>query len=110
MFLMCMAIGRPYATILWYKDGTEITNGSLTSIYNEQFQSSDLFFTSSILEVCSVGPENSGSYSCVANNFAGNDSMEFEVQVQRGKLERIHHTHKVILVNLFCLIFQLWSV
>ena len=91
MFMICIAIGRPYATILWYKDGTEITNGSLISIYNEQFEGSGLLFTSSILEVCRVGPENSGSYSCVASNFAGNDSIEFEVQ---GKLERTYHIHK----------------
>ena len=93
--LVCTATGRPYATIQWYKDGTEITNGSLTSIYNEQFDGNGLLFTSSILEVCSVGPDDRGTYSCVASNFAGNDSVDFEVQVQAGKFKRICHTQNI---------------
>ena len=85
--LVCTATGRPFAMIQWYKDGMEITNDSLITIYNEQFEGNGLMFTTSILEVCSVGSENSGTYSCVASNLAGNDSVEFEVQVQRGRFE-----------------------
>ena len=83
--LVCTATGRPFATIQWYKDGIELTNGSLTSIYNEQFEGNGLLFTTSILEVCSVGSEDSGTYSCIASNFVGNDSVEFDVLVQLGK-------------------------
>ena len=79
----CSASGRPYPTIQWYKDGVMLTNDSqLTSIYNEEFENSGLLFTSSILELCGVGEDDSGTYSCVASNLAGNDTMEFEVQVQ----------------------------
>ena len=83
--LACTATAKPFATIQWYKDGIELTNGSLTSIYNEQFEGNGLLFTTSILEVCSVGSEDSGTYSCVASNFVGNDSVEFDVLVQQGK-------------------------
>ena len=84
--LVCTATGRPYPMIQWYKDGVLITNdtSSLTSIYNEQSESNDLLFTSSILEVCSVGADSSGTYSCLALNSAGNDSVEFEVEVTLG--------------------------
>ena len=93
LLMVCViTTGYPYTSIMWYKDGNEITNNSLTSIYNEQFEGNGLLFTSSILEVCSVGPENSGSYSCVASNHAGNDSREFELKIQRGELEIIKHT------------------
>ena len=82
--LACTATGRPYPTIQWYKDGVLITNDSLTSIYNEEVENNGLLFTTSILEVCSVGSENIGSYSCVAGNSAGNDSFDFDVQVMLG--------------------------
>ena len=83
---VCTATGRPYPMIQWYKDGVLITNdtSSLTSIYNEQSESNELLFTSSILEVCSVGADSSGTYSCLALNSAGNDSVEFEVEVTLG--------------------------
>ena len=84
--LVCTATGRPVPMIQWYKDGVLITNdtSSLTSIYNEEFESNSLLFVSSILEVCSVGAENRGTYSCQALNAAGNDSVEFEVQITLG--------------------------
>ena len=84
--LVCTATGRPYPMIQWYKDGVLITNdtSSLTSIYNEEFDNNGLLFTSSILEVCSVGADSRGTYSCQALNTAGNDSVEFEVQVTLG--------------------------
>ena len=84
--LVCTATGRPYPMIQWYKDGVLITNetSSLTSIYNEEFENNGLLFTSSILEMCSVGADNRGTYSCLALNAAGNDSAEFDVQVMLG--------------------------
>ena len=84
--LVCTATGRPSPMIQWYKDGVLITNdtSSLTSIYNEEFENNGLLFTSSILEVCSVGADSRGTYSCLALNAAGNDSVEFEVQVMLG--------------------------
>ena len=91
--LVCTATGRPYATIQWYRDGQEITNDSLTSVHNEQVKNSGLLFTSSILELYSVGPDDHDTYSCVASNFAGNDSVELKLQVRAGTLERIYHAH-----------------
>lgn len=82
--LACTATGRPYPTIQWYKDGVLLTNESLTTIYNEEIEQNGLFFTTSILEVCSVGADDRGTYSCVAENPAGNDTSEFEIQVMLG--------------------------
>ena len=83
--LACTASGRPYPTIQWYKDGVLLTNESLTSVYNEEFESNGLLFTSSILELCSVDEDDIGTYSCQASNSAGNDSIEFNIDVKLGK-------------------------
>ena len=80
----CTATGRPYPTIQWYRDGLLLTNESLTTIYSEEVEQNGLLFTTSILEVCTVGADDIGTYSCVASNSAGNDSFEFEVQVTLG--------------------------
>ena len=82
VMLACTALGVP--SIQWYKDGLLLMNESLIAIYNEEFENSDLLFTMSILELCSVGGDDEGTYSCQATNSAGNTSVEFEVQVMLG--------------------------
>ena len=59
-------------------------NQNLSSIYSEQIENSGMLFTLSILELCSVEVDDSGTYSCQAVNSAGNDSVEFDVRVQQG--------------------------
>ena len=88
--LACTATGRPYPTIQWYRDGILLTNESLTTIYNEEVEENGLLFTTSILEVCSVGADDRGTYSCVASNSAGNDTREFEIQVTLGMHTFVH--------------------
>ena len=83
--LACTATGRPYPTVQWYKDGVLLTNESLTTIYNEEFEENGLLFTTSILEVCSVSADDRGSYRCVASNSVGNDSFDFDIQVMLGR-------------------------
>ena len=82
--LACSATGLPRPSIQWYKDGVLLMNESLTSIYTEEFENNGLLFTTSILELCSVGGDDVGTYSCQATNNIGNDSVEFEVQVMLG--------------------------
>ena len=84
MAIACTATGRPYPTIQWYKDGVLLTNKSLTTIYNDKVEQNSLLFTTSILEVWSVGADDRGTYSCVAENPAGNDTSEFDIQVMLG--------------------------
>ena len=89
--LACTASGVPYPTVQWYKDGVLLTNDSLTTIYNDEFDRDELQFTSSILELCSVNEDDIGTYSCLASNSAGNDSIEFDVQVRLGTLVQRKH-------------------
>ena len=84
--LVCIAVGVPYPSIQWYKDDELITwNGSLTSVYDETSEHSTLLFTTSILELCSLNGNDTGTYSCIAMNEAGNSSTTVDIQINLGK-------------------------
>ena len=86
VFLVCIAVGVLYPSIQWYKDDELITrNGSLTSVYDETSKHSTLLFTTSILELCSLNSNDTGTYSCIATNEAGNSSTTFDIQINPGK-------------------------
>ena len=85
-YLVCIAVGVSYPSIHWYKDDELITrNGSLTSVYDETSEHDTLLFTTSILELCSLKGNDTGTYSCIAMNEAGNSSTTFDVQINPGK-------------------------
>ena len=84
-YLVCISVGVPYPSIQWYKGDEQITNGSLTLIHEETSECNTLLFTSSILQLCSVDDEDTGTYSCFAVNKVGNASVEFEIQITSSK-------------------------
>ena len=55
-------------------------NGSLLTIYPKEFEN----VTLSMLELCGLAVNDSGTYSCQATNSAGNASVEFEIIVLPG--------------------------
>ena len=62
-----------------------LVNWSSINIYNfEESEHSNL--TESVLELCGVAVNDSGNYSCQADNIAGNFSVEFEVMVMPGMI------------------------
>ena len=82
-YLVCVAVGVPHPSIQWYKDDKLITQNG--SVYDETSEHGTLLFTTSILQLCSVSSNDTGNYSCLTVNEAGNSSTEFEIQVNPGK-------------------------
>ena len=84
MIAACVGTGFPQPNISWYLDGSPLENSSRFIIYEEVMEVSGITFIQSFLEVCSVRADDHGTYSCVASNFASNDSVQFKVQVRLG--------------------------
>ena len=93
MIAACGGTGFPQPSIFWSLNGSLLENSSRLTIYEEMMEVSGIIFVLSFLEVCSVSADDHGTYSCVASNFASNDSALFKVQVRPGTLLLISLTN-----------------
>ena len=84
----CVAFGVPLPTIMWSQGGVILTNDTDTriTIYSEQMEERGLVFFKSVLEICSAAEDDSGQYSCTAENEVGNDTAVFELDVSAVSL------------------------
>ena len=82
--LHCSASGVPRPSFIWYKDDSLLMNDSLSLIINEESEINGVIHTVSNLFLNSADVFDIGIYVCLATNFAGNVSAEFEVQVNAG--------------------------
>ena len=74
-----------------------VKNGSLS------FESSvnGVLYTTSTLSLCSVDEFDIGTYTCLATNSVGNDSVEIEIQVNTGEsllslIDSIKHLYQSV--------------
>ncbi|XP_061490015.1 hemicentin-1 isoform X5 [Rhineura floridana] len=70
--LECEAHAIPAAGIRWYKDGQPITSDDHITIRA----------SGRILQIKATQISDTGRYSCVASNIAGEDELEFDVNIQ----------------------------
>ena len=66
--LFCAGRGSPYTEIFWTRNEVTLTNTSLTSTYHEEILQGGRTFTLSVLQLCSVGFADAGTYTCVVSN------------------------------------------
>ena len=88
VLLTCVATSREAdrtVGISWERDSEIVTNSSNSSttvrVYEETIEERGVVFTSSILELCYVGFEEEGRYSCVARDDIGVASADFTLSV-----------------------------
>ena len=82
VLLTCVAYGALPLNISWSREGSVLMNDSQRiTIYEEQFEENGITFTQSILQICSTQIDDSGVYSCSADNRAGNSRSTFELLV-----------------------------
>ncbi|KAF2885739.1 hypothetical protein ILUMI_20443 [Ignelater luminosus] len=80
--LLCCLSGRPFPTVKWYKDKRELSK------YEYSMTHSDGVVT---MEIVGCKPEDSGKYTCVANNKHGQDETSCIVIVE-GETSTVEQT------------------
>ena len=82
VLLTCVANGDLPLSISWSREGTVLLNDSQRiTIYEEEIEEGGITFVQSVLQICSAETDDAGSYSCNADNTAGNDTANFELTV-----------------------------
>ena len=76
VLMACVATGFPLPEITWSRNGVPLdpTSSDLINVYSQTVSELGLNFTESILEICGVGVDDIGSFSCTATSGAGSDT------------------------------------
>ncbi len=83
--LICVGFGQPRADITWSRDGQEISNRSLVTIYEEDLAQGGRVFKQSFLQLCSLRMSDSGVYTCSVSNGLSSVNSSVELSVS-GRL------------------------
>ena len=82
----CTATGIPAPSIIWYRNSTDLSSSSDPRIEvgspSQQLLSSGVYQVTQTLIITNTADSDSGNYSCVGNNTAGNDTVQFQLIVQ----------------------------
>ena len=84
----CTATGIPAPTISWYRNGTELSGDSRITLSSHTAQSlvqgdgGMVYSVSRSLMLADTRDDDSDTYTCIADNIAGNDTQDFELVVQ----------------------------
>ena len=84
---VCVGYGKDEVpSIQWKYNGNILTNGTLSAVtYEVQSTENNLVFIESILTLCNVGVNNTGNYSCTANNSFGDAESTFTLNVKPNR-------------------------
>ena len=66
--LFCMANGPPDLQVTWSRNGADIMNDTLISIYEEEVPYGGKLFKQSFLELCSLQSSDAGNYVCTVSD------------------------------------------
>ncbi len=110
--LICVGFGQPRADITWTRDGQEISNRSLVTIYEEDLAQGGRVFKQSFLQLCSLRMSDSGVYTCSVSNGLSSVNSSVELSVS-GRLifwivfcVKLHHSAIAYLREIFHLAFR----
>ena len=66
--LLCVGYGQNGVQITWSRNGENITNTSLITIYEEEVTFGGRIFKHSFLEICSTQVLDGGNFVCTVND------------------------------------------
>ncbi|XP_060630493.2 hemicentin-1 isoform X1 [Anolis sagrei] len=97
--LVCLADGTPTPQIAWLKDGQPLNLGSRMTLENQQMG----------LHIAKTEPDDTGSYTCIASNEAGEDNKHFTLKILEPPcINGSGHPEEILIVinnplELFCI-------
>ena len=94
---MCVAYGYPVPSLTWDRDGTPLSNGSRSTIYEEQVVANGVTFAQSILVICSLEQEDTAQYNCNASNNISTTSGSFDLTVKHIRMYTLKNNLTAIL-------------
>ena len=80
---VCVAYGYPVPSLTWERDGTPLSNGSRSTIYEELVVEGGVNYAQSILVICSLEQDDAAQYNCSASNNISTTSGSFDLTVNR---------------------------
>ena len=92
VLLTCVAYGDQPLSISWSREGSVLMNDSQRiTIYEAEIEEGGTTFIQSILQICSIGADDAGVYSCNAENEVGNDTANFELILAEAPVQIVLH-------------------
>ncbi len=104
--LICVGFGQPRADITWTRDGQEISNRSLVTIYEEDLAQGGRVFKQSFLQLCSLRMSNSGVYTCSVSNGLSSVNSSLLVTVNGEFIHSLTVVHEEYIFTLYTCILH----
>lgn len=79
--LTCIGYAIPMVEVSWMLDGRTITNSTAVTITEADVALSGALFKQSVLQICSISPTQSGTYTCAVTNTQIDIDAPIEVSV-----------------------------
>ena len=77
-YFVCVGLNEyEHTDIIWRYNGQELTNETLVGLYNTEVTHGGRMYTSSILELCGLNLDRTGTYSCTAGYSRQANSSSF---------------------------------
>ena len=81
-YFVCVGLSEvEHTDILWRYNGKVLTNDTLIGLYTTKVSHDDRLYTSSILELCGLNLDRTGTYSCTAGYSRQGNSSSFTLLI-----------------------------
>ena len=102
MTLACLATGKPLPSITWKRNGVNLSNGSLTTLYEGLVMEDRTLLAKSVVQICGAGKQVATEISCSADNGITNDLFNLTLTVISEGEDQILMFFQLVPYNLLC--------
>ena len=81
-YFVCVGLSEfEHTDIVWRYNGRQLRNESLVRLYNTEVSHGGRMYTSSVLELCGLDLDSTGTYSCTAGYSRQGNSSSFTLLI-----------------------------